>query len=270
MKQHKGLPVARPIFGDEDYLSGIDIISFVSKPAIIEKGIKLSEDNIVKLSEELKQVLAPVLIPDTYILRKTKKGEFYYLTFTQDDIVRLRNKWMKTPKLNQFNYDHNEYGDIAPAYTIENWIQEDLVYDKSVKYGMSNPIGTWYILSQITDDEFWNTKVKNEGMYGFSIEAYLDIEFQNMEELKMENILMAVPGLMHPDCLCGVRDNVWEYNYYGDPTTESQSPCEICIEAKNFYESTGKIPDRSELKSVCECLKTEISIDPLYKYLKSK
>lgn len=250
MKTYKGLPVAKPKFSDDDEVSGLDIVSYVSKPAIMEKGIMLSdviELESVKMSEEKRQVLAPVLIPDIYILRKTKRGVFYYLQFSEEDIVRLRDKWMRNPKKDAFNSEHTDK--MAPSFLLENWIKEDLVYDKSVKYGMDHPVGTLYFLTQVTSEEYWD-EIKTKGMNAFSIEAYLDIEFFEEVSLKEE---LANPGLVHPNCLCGVRGGVWDFNYYGDATTDSPSPCPKCIKAKDIFERTGRIPDLTELEDECEC-----------------
>ena len=55
---------------------------------------------------------------------------------------------------------------------VESWIKEDMVHDKSVKYGMDVPIGTWMGTVKVDNDEIWNSYVKTGLVKGFSIEGY--------------------------------------------------------------------------------------------------
>ena len=55
---------------------------------------------------------------------------------------------------------------------VESWIVEDKVHDKSVKYGMDLPLGTWVGAVKVNNDEIWNEFVKTGRVKGFSIEGY--------------------------------------------------------------------------------------------------
>ena len=55
---------------------------------------------------------------------------------------------------------------------VESWIVEDKVHDKSVKYGMDLPLGTWVGSVKVNNDEIWNEFVKTGKVKGFSIEGY--------------------------------------------------------------------------------------------------
>jgi hypothetical protein len=55
---------------------------------------------------------------------------------------------------------------------VESWIIEDEVQDKSRKYGLDLPIGTWMISIKCTNDDIWNNYVKKNKVKGFSIEGY--------------------------------------------------------------------------------------------------
>jgi len=55
---------------------------------------------------------------------------------------------------------------------VESWIVEDKVHDKSVKYGMNLPLGTWVGAVKVNNDEIWNEFVKTGKVKGFSIEGY--------------------------------------------------------------------------------------------------
>ena len=54
---------------------------------------------------------------------------------------------------------------------IETWIKEDDTHDKSLMYGFDDmPIGTWFGMAKINDDDTWE-KIKAGEVKGFSIEG---------------------------------------------------------------------------------------------------
>ena len=55
---------------------------------------------------------------------------------------------------------------------VESWIVEDKVHDKSVKYGMDLPLGTWVGSVKVNNEQIWNEFVKTGKVKGFSIEGY--------------------------------------------------------------------------------------------------
>jgi hypothetical protein len=55
---------------------------------------------------------------------------------------------------------------------VESWIIEDEIHDKSRKYDMKLPIGTWMVSMKVNNDEVWNDYVKTGKVKGFSIEGY--------------------------------------------------------------------------------------------------
>jgi hypothetical protein len=55
---------------------------------------------------------------------------------------------------------------------VESWLVEDEVQDKSRKYGLNVPIGTWMGAVKVNNDEIWQEYVKTNKVKGFSIEGY--------------------------------------------------------------------------------------------------
>jgi hypothetical protein len=47
-------------------------------------------------------------------------------------------------------------------------------------YGFDLPVGTWFIEVKITDEEFWNKEVKENGKYGFSIEGLMGLSLSEI------------------------------------------------------------------------------------------
>ena len=46
-----------------------------------------------------------------------------------------------------------------------------MVHDKSAKYGMEVPLGTWMGTVKVDNDDVWNNYVKTGKVKGFSIEG---------------------------------------------------------------------------------------------------
>jgi hypothetical protein len=56
-------------------------------------------------------------------------------------------------------------------YVAESWIVED-EHDKSRKYGLNVPIGTWMVAVKVDNEKIWQEEIKSGNARGFSIEAY--------------------------------------------------------------------------------------------------
>ena len=55
---------------------------------------------------------------------------------------------------------------------VESWIVEDEVQDKSRKYGLNVPVGTWMGSVKVNNEKIWQEYVKTNKVKGFSIEGY--------------------------------------------------------------------------------------------------
>ena len=55
---------------------------------------------------------------------------------------------------------------------VESWIVEDEVQDKSRKYGLNVPVGTWMGTVKVNNEKIWNEFVKEGKVKGFSIEGF--------------------------------------------------------------------------------------------------
>ena len=72
---------------------------------------------------------------------------------------------------------------------VESWIVEDKVHDKSVKYGMDLPIGTWMGSVKVNNEQVWNEFVKTGKVKGFSIEGYFADKMERPKEpIKEEEV----------------------------------------------------------------------------------
>ena len=80
---------------------------------------------------------------------------------------------------------------------VESWIVEDLVHDKSKKYGLDMPIGTWMVSMKVDNDEIWNNYVKKNKIKGCKSKVWL-VEAHEGDRLNFKAISDAaiVSGLI--------------------------------------------------------------------------
>ena len=193
------LPVYQISIDDYDE-AGIDLISFVSNPAILVKGVTLADNKPIlqfKLSEEQMIVAGAVLIPDLKIYRYDEEIGEYYVTFSKETIKKMVERFNQNPKKDMFNIEHTEK--IAPAFMLGSWIIESEEYDKSKMYGFDNlPVGTFFAEVKITDKDFWEKEIKKEGRYGFSIEGLLGLKMSELlkKNFELNRISFDVDGVL--------------------------------------------------------------------------
>jgi hypothetical protein len=166
------LPVYQIIVEDGDD-TGISLISLVEDPAIVMKGMAFNNKEVMSFKEvgDKQIIIGPALIPDMKIYREDEKYGQYYVTFTKETIAKMVEKFNKYGSNRKINIDHSNQ--MVDAFIIEDWVTEDLVYDKSRKYGIEVPIGTYMIMVKIEDTKFWLEEVKGNEKFGFSIEGLL-------------------------------------------------------------------------------------------------
>ena len=155
----------------EEY-SGIEAISVVESPAIEEEFIALKKEDQVRLAEVSKEkrlLLGAALIPDRPIYRKNGDNEFY-IYFSKDTVAKASQMFLQAGNQGQATMEHATEK-LEGMTVVESWIVEDLVHDKSKKYGLDMPLGTWMISVKCTNDKVW-AKVKEQKIRGFSIEGY--------------------------------------------------------------------------------------------------
>ena len=64
---------------------------------------------------------------------------------------------------------------------VESWLVDDPKMDKSVKYGLDLPEGTWMISMKVNNDEVWK-EVKDGTYKGFSIEGFFSDQANRPKE----------------------------------------------------------------------------------------
>ena len=179
---------------DEESDLGIEAISVVENPAIEEDFIALKSEEIklAEVDKERRLLMGALLIPNKPIYRRNGEDE-YYIYFSKDTVLKASQMYLTKGNQNNATLEH-QY-EINGLSLVESWIVEDKVHDKSVKYGMDLPIGTWMGSVKVNNDEVWESFVKTGKVKGFSIEGYFADKMERPkeeieEELSEEEILI--------------------------------------------------------------------------------
>lgn len=187
------LPTYEIIF-DEQKVDGVFGISLVESPAIQSNFIALSKQQKIQLStidNEKRILLGAVLVPDLPIYRNQDGFEFY-IQFSADTIRKSMENFFKMSYQSNSSLEHDK--EIDGVTFVESWIKEDDVHDKSVAYGINEPVGTWFATMKVDNDEIWNDYVKTGQVKGFSIDGMFDLEKINLNKnhMNLESIANAI------------------------------------------------------------------------------
>ena len=168
---------------DENSELGIEAISVVENPAIEEDfiALKSQEIKLAEVDKEKRILMGALLVPNKPIYRRSGEDE-YYIYFSKDTVEKASQMYLMQGNQNNSTLEH-QY-ELNGLSLVESWIVEDKVHDKSVKYGMDLPIGTWMGSVKVNNDKVWNDFVKTGKVKGFSIEGY----FADKMERPKENI----------------------------------------------------------------------------------
>lgn len=200
---------------DEEQEIGIEAISVVENPAIEEDfiALKSQEFKLAEIDKEKRILMGALLIPNKPIYRRNGEDE-YYIYFSKDTVLKASQMYLMQGKQNNSTLEHQYQ--INGLSLVESWIVEDKVHDKSVKYGMDLPLGTWVGSVKVNNDKIWEEFVKTGKVKGFSIEGYFadkmerpkdktlgdfssDLILQEIEEAEAEYLLKEIKAIIKND-----------------------------------------------------------------------
>lgn len=171
---------------EEDSENELDIISFVSAPAIEknfmhfkkeEEGYKFKTTDVEK-----RIVTGAAMIPDMEIIRMDSENKPYFVYFTKETIEKAQEVFAKKGKTKSTNFEHSEVMDDVTV--VESWVVTDPKNDKSNALGFKDiPEGSWMVSYKVDNEDLWQ-KVKNGEVSGFSIEGVFS---KNIVEMKKAN-----------------------------------------------------------------------------------
>lgn len=171
-----------------EYLGVLEIAN-TANPAIMIKGIALSDIKQMIFKDDLKyRIASPVLIPSKIYRRDEETGEEYYVNVTPEIVEQMFIKFQRDRSgKDVFNDEHDEAKRV-PSYILETWLVETPKTDKSlVTYGIECPEKTWFAVQQFTDKQAYFDCV-DSGKIGFSIHGESALKFSKQEIIKPINM----------------------------------------------------------------------------------
>jgi hypothetical protein len=181
---------------EEEEYSGVQALSLVENPAIQSDWVALSDEKPVLLAEvnKDKQILmGAALIPDKPIYRKVGSEEFY-IYFSADTIAKTAEAFFRNNNQNNATLEHSE--NLEGMTIFESWLVEDPEFDKSKKYGLEVPKGTWMVSMKVNDKNIWDNYVKDNKVFGFSIEGQFANKLVKGVELSSQDVDMSEDELL--------------------------------------------------------------------------
>ena len=179
-----------------DQTKGVYGISLVADPAIEAFFVQMNKDYDVQLKvvdEEKRLFMTPVLIPDQKVLRMSKDGVAFNIVFGKEVIQSAQQNFQKNGFQNNSTLEHDINVKLNGVTFVESWIKEDDNHDKSVMKGFTQPIGTWFTIFRVDDDEVL-AKIKSGEIKGVSIDGAFEIDenFKLNKDMNIDTILTAI------------------------------------------------------------------------------
>ena len=181
------MKIVELILDENQEESGIEAISIVESPAIEEDfiALKSNEIKLAEIDKEKKILMGALLIPNKPIYRNNGEDE-YYIYFSKDTVLKASQMYLTKGNQNNSTLEHQH--SLSGLSLVESWLVEDDVHDKSRKYGMNVPVGTWMGAVKVNNDEVWNDYVKTGKVKGFSIEGYFADKMERPKESIKEDM----------------------------------------------------------------------------------
>ena len=158
------------IIDENEKLSGVDAVSIVEFPAIESNFVSLNKQlALAKVDDEKRILMGAALIPNKHIYRRNGEEE-YYIFFSDETVRKASELFLMNSNQNNATLEHDK--ELKDLSIVESWIVEDTEMDKSKKYGLDAPVGSWVVSMKVNNDVIWNDFVKTGKVKGFSIEGY--------------------------------------------------------------------------------------------------
>ena len=181
------IPIYEVILDDDSL--GMTCVSFVDRPAIdveFHAFRKQQEEGMIWMSSnEKREVVGPIAIPDQLILRLAEDGSYYYIRYSRKVIEQMAEKFLlngffANVSINHPTLDNPDMNYIdsfeKDVYLMRLWIIEDeKTDDANTKYNFSLPAGTLMAQYKVVSRKLWSM-VKSGEVRGFSLEAFMGLQ----------------------------------------------------------------------------------------------
>lgn len=182
------LPVYIAVVNLEGDDTGMQLVSFVSEPAIEENFLSFNDQKeMIKLAvedEEKRMCYGPIMLANKKIYRRTEQGFEYYIVFTPENIELMLQKFMSQNNGN--NVDENHSFKLIDGVTLCQ------VFIKNSDRGI-NPTdfpntedGSLFGIYHVDDDQLWED-IKNGEVKGYSLAGVFNLEKAEAEQFSKIN-----------------------------------------------------------------------------------
>ena len=209
------MKIVELILDEAQEMMGIEAISIVENPAIEENflALKSEEIKLAEVNKEKRILMGALLVPNKPIFRRNGEDE-YYIYFSKDTVAKASQLYLKNGNQNNSTLEHKH--ELNGLTLVESWIVEDEKYDKSRKYGLDVPVGTWMGAVKVNNDEIWDEYVKSGKVKGFSIEGYFADKVEaskvDKEEEEAKELLSKIESIVKGEKVeLGIIDNLRKY-----------------------------------------------------------
>ncbi len=164
-------------------------VSLVENPAMEGDFIQFSKQERVQFADvdkDKRRVMGLILEPNKLVYRNQNGNEFNIM-FTEQDIEDVAYNFQKQKNQSTSTIEHDN-NNIEGVTFVETWLVENPEIDKSTNFGFSYPKGSWIGVMQIDNDDVWNDYVKMGKVKGFSIDAFMQLEEVNLNNVNMSEI----------------------------------------------------------------------------------
>ena len=181
------MKIVELILDENEELSGVDAISVVENPAIEEDfvALKSQELKLAEVDKDKKILLGALLIPNKPIFRKGEE-EDYYIYFSKNTVKKISENFLQKGNQNKTTLEHQQ--SLKGLTLVESWIVEDEKYDKSRKYNMDVPVGTWMGAVKVNNNQVWEEFVKTGKVKGFSVEGYFADKMDRPKDASVKDL----------------------------------------------------------------------------------
>ena len=181
------------IIDDTDEMSGIQAISVVESPAIIDTFVTLSKQQLLLKADKRGVLVGPALIPNKKILRRDKDGNEYEIFFSAETVRKASEGFLIKGNQSEATLEHQEK--LKGLTVVESWIVEGK-NDKSKDLGMDLPEGTWVVSMKATPEIY--AKAEAGEIKGFSIEGMFadSLEAKMSEEKERQDLIQQLKNIL--------------------------------------------------------------------------
>jgi len=196
---------------DED---GVFANSFVHSGAIERDFVFFGKEEMFfkSVNDEKRLVAGPLLVPNKKILRVDGEGKRYFVYFTPETIEKIARKFMKDGNGHEVTLEHGNKK-VNDIYLTESWIVAQSAKDKSNLYNFTLPIGTWFGVYKVENDEVWD-KVKDGTFRGYSIEGLFEHRKSDIK-LSLEKSIDELSDDEATEILSKIKTMFQSYSDYG-------------------------------------------------------